>query len=303
MYEITQVSDFAAEAFEQLGTKRKFWFWDDQNQKWLFKEGRPGTGENWAEKVACELCSLLKIPHAKYDLAQWMEHDGVVTPTFVPEAGRLILGNELLPRFVANYDRAKKYKQKQHTIKRALILTNDSGLNPPRGFRRMANVKTSLDVFIGYLMLDAWIANQDRHYENWGFVLTSNNILYLAPTFDHASGFGRNETDRKREDKLTTTNSRGDMASYVKRAITPFYSTHTAEKSLSTIDAFKEAAKFNKVAALEWLDKLDSIDESDTLSVFHRIPGNLISEVAIEFAQKILQLNKERLLSLRETLS
>ena len=39
---------------EQLGTKEKFWVKID-SQDWLLKFGRPGTGEDWAEKAACEL--------------------------------------------------------------------------------------------------------------------------------------------------------------------------------------------------------------------------------------------------------
>jgi serine/threonine protein kinase HipA of HipAB toxin-antitoxin module len=43
------------------------------------------------------------------------------------------------------------------------------------------------DVFLGYLMLDAWIANLDRHHENWGLVLTKDITGHLAPSYDHAS--------------------------------------------------------------------------------------------------------------------
>lgn len=44
------------EKIETLGTKEKFWYNDpDDNKIKLFKVGRPGTGENWAEKVAAEM--------------------------------------------------------------------------------------------------------------------------------------------------------------------------------------------------------------------------------------------------------
>lgn len=38
---------------EQLGTKEKFWLLRN-DQRYLFKIGRPGTGENWAEKIAAD---------------------------------------------------------------------------------------------------------------------------------------------------------------------------------------------------------------------------------------------------------
>ena len=45
MYPIVTVPNDASELPEQLGTKFKFWF-RDQNRRMLFKQGRPGTGEN-----------------------------------------------------------------------------------------------------------------------------------------------------------------------------------------------------------------------------------------------------------------
>ncbi len=55
---------------EPLGTKRKFWYIDDRDRRMLFKAEERGTGEDWAEKIACELCGLLGLPHVSYDLAK-----------------------------------------------------------------------------------------------------------------------------------------------------------------------------------------------------------------------------------------
>jgi hypothetical protein len=46
VYAVITVPDDAADSTEQLGTKPKFWFRDDAGHCWLFKQGRPGTGEN-----------------------------------------------------------------------------------------------------------------------------------------------------------------------------------------------------------------------------------------------------------------
>ena len=102
MFQIIPISDDAAFDIEQLGTRSKFWFFKD-GKPHLFKVGRPGTGENWSEKIACELCELLKIPHASYELAVWRDIKGVLSPSFVPEGGRLVLGNELLSKFSAHH--------------------------------------------------------------------------------------------------------------------------------------------------------------------------------------------------------
>lgn len=54
------------------------------------------------------------------------------------------------------------------------------------------------------MCFDAWIANTDRHAENWGIIAKSNNINVLAPTFDQASSLGRNESDENRIKRMQT---------------------------------------------------------------------------------------------------
>ena len=102
MFPVVEVPDDAANLPEQLGTKPKFWFGTKGN-RYLFKEVRPGTGEDWAEKVACELCEALGLPHAAYQLAIWRDCRGVVSPNFVPDGGILVHGNELLSRVDGSY--------------------------------------------------------------------------------------------------------------------------------------------------------------------------------------------------------
>ena len=63
-YPIIEVPEGASSQLEQLGTKSKFWYRDEHDKRGMFKRGRPGTGENWAEKVCCEICRLLGLPHA-----------------------------------------------------------------------------------------------------------------------------------------------------------------------------------------------------------------------------------------------
>lgn len=132
-YPIIGLPDDAPIQLEQLGTKTKFWYYGPKEQKMLFKEGRPGTGENWAEKVCCEICKLLGLPHADYELAVWKGRAGVVTPSFVPEGGRLILGNELLARIVDDYDQSARFHAHQHTVRIVLKVVSDPSIAFPHG--------------------------------------------------------------------------------------------------------------------------------------------------------------------------
>ena len=61
---------------------------------------------------------------------------------------------------------------------------------------------SAFDCFAGYLLLDALIANRDRHPRNWAVMPAppgSDAHDMLAPSFDHASGLGFGLTDRERE--------------------------------------------------------------------------------------------------------
>ena len=92
MFHVISVPDQAASLTEQLGTKQKFWFRDEEGQRYLFKEGRPNTGDDWSEKVASALCELIDLPHVSYDLAVWKGRRGVVSRRFVPEGDQLAMG-------------------------------------------------------------------------------------------------------------------------------------------------------------------------------------------------------------------
>ncbi len=296
MLEFYIVPDDAYDLPEQLGTKFKFWFRGENGKDYLFKEGRLGTGENWAEVVSSRLCDILGIPHAIYDLASWRNQKGVISENFVPIGCRLVHGNELLIRKSKNAQCTQLYKRKEHPLRMVLAVMKSVSTKPPLGFNPFNNVKSALDVFIAYLMFDAWIANQDRHDENWGLIRTPEKQTYLAPTYDHASSLGRNESDQVKKFKLTTNDQRQNLQFYVERAKSAFFSSGAVVKRLSTIDAFIKAAKHSKSAAINWIEKLESISDEKILSAFEHIPNTELSDIGIEFGQKILFLNKRRLI-------
>lgn len=294
------MSDDAANLAEQLGTKPKFWYQGESSVNCLFKEGRSGTGDDWSEKVASELCGLVDLPHAVYDLAVWKGRRGVVCPTFVPEGGRLVLGNELLARILSGYPEKQFFHVRQHTLRRVLAIVRNKRIRVPLGWNMRPGITSAIDVFIGYLLLDAWIANQDRHHENWSLVVSPAPAIHLAPTYDHASSLGSSETDKNRKDRLTTRDRGRSMERYVERAKSAFFFSPSNPKPMSTLDAFHYAGKVRPAAARAWLEYLAQLSWQNVRMIFEQIPRGLISDVAIEFALKMLDLNRQRLLSLRE---
>ena len=302
MYPIVTVPDEAPDVFEQLGTKPKFWYGPSESERYLFKfverESNRATGEDWSEKVSSELCDLLALPHARYDFAIWRDKIGVISPRFVPVGGRLVAGNELLSSAFKRYPKQQFYHVREHLLRRVLAIIKINRIQPPIDWNPCDGVTTALDVFIGYLMLDAWIGNQDRHHENWGMIVSPQRTIHLAPTFDHASSLGWNETDEVRRERLHTRDNRRGMEAYVERALSAFFASSADTRAMPTLDAFVEAAKLRPKAAQVWLARLAQIGDSSVNQIFSWVPPERITRDGIIFAQRMLELNRKRLLAL-----
>jgi hypothetical protein len=291
---------YEASSNETLGSKYKFWFYHEELGRCLYKQSRANLGEDWAEKVASELCKLLGLPHAVYELAStWKGDRGVVSPNFLPQGGTLVHGNELLSSIVPNYPAFGTYGISQHTIDVVLRVIASESVNLPVGWTPPSGIRTAVDVFVGYLLLDAWIGNGDRHHENWGIVRmktasTSEETEHLAPTYDHASSLGRDLSDEQRKKR--------SVQAYANKCFSAFYASVDDRKTLKSFDAFSIVANRYPEAAYVWLARLETISKANILEIFNRINRSRISPDASNFAQEILEINKHRLLTLRETL-
>ncbi|MEA5468965.1 hypothetical protein [Spirulina sp. 06S082] len=286
----------APEEWEEMGTKEKFWFRDRNERLCLYKKARPNTGEDWSEKVAAELCQLLSLPHADYELATFNGSRGIISPSFRPEMGRLDLGNDVLFKLIPDYPKNVKAPS-QHTLDNVFQVIGDPSVKSPSDWTLPEGIETAADVFIGYLMLDAWIGNSDRHHENWAFIRVGQQN-YLAPTYDHASSLGRNESDSKRQERLTTKDRGFSIEAYTDKCKSCLYAKISDSKPLKTFDAFRKATEFSSKAARIWLERLAIISAANTLELFEQIPPNRITPIAIEFACKILEINQTKLLEL-----
>lgn len=306
MYPICKIDRLQAEDIEYLGTKRKFWYTVD-NRRYLFKAEERGTGEDWAEKVVCELAELLGIPGVEYELAHEYEDQraiqpGVICPTMVPRPLILVLGNQLLYFGDQSYpaDEERKYGVREHTIDAVARLV--SILEPPAAewmTRTPNGIATSTGVFIGYMMLDAWVANQDRHHQNWGGIWDGSD-LRLAPTFDHGASLARNLSDEERKDRLATRDQKRSLDHFASRARSGFYESPNDAKTLPVLDAFQHFANREPESARIWLGKLAEISQIAVDAILAEIPPKRMSPVTREFTLKLLMINQRRLLECLE---
>lgn len=300
-FQIIEVPADVPREQEQMGTKPKFWFQDADQEYRLYKEARPNTGEDWAEKIAAELCRLLHIPHAIYELAIWQNTKGVVTPNFVSQNAILIPGNEALFQRDKNYPIGQRFKVAKHTIETVFGAFRGLEVQLPLG-DLLPSIATAAQLFVGYLMLDSWISNTDRHHENWALIQqaeTDEQTNILAPTHDHASSLGCILLDEERRDRLTTRDMQRSVESYVNKGRSALYESETDAKPLPLIDAFVIASRECPEASKLWLKSLEDVTLTEVREVFERLPDERITGTAKEFALRILEINRARLLEFR----
>lgn len=306
MFPTIRVDRRNAEAAEWMGTKRKFWF-SREGGRWLFKAEERGTGEDWAEKIVSELAQRLGLPHVAYELAEEYEgarylQPGVICPHCAPSPLNLVLGNQLLLARDPNYPgtSARRYKVKEYTVAAVVECVRSLGLPPVAWLSGLpAGIATGLDVFTGYVLLDAWTANQDRHHENWGAVrLPDDPALRLAPTFDHGAALARNLSDEERKDRLASRDAGRQVATFAARARSAYYGTAEAGRTLGTVAAFSAFAASAPVAAKTWQARLAGVTMAEVESIVREVPPHRMSAVTRRFTTELLSVNQQRLLAL-----
>ena len=248
---------------EHLGRKPKFWFIRN-GERFLFKADARGTGEDWAEVIASRLCQRLGLPYVRYGLAgEWHEgvfmRHGVVCRNMAPPPLSLILGNQLLFERDPAYPAQERYRLKQHTFQAVCDVLEELPA-PAEDWlpERPDGVGTALDVFAGYVLLDALIANQDRHHENWG-ILRRDHDVWLAPTFDHGSGLARGITDPEREERLTTKDRNRNLEAYTAKARSAIFAAANDRKAIGTFELFERFANRSPTAAGVWQNRVAEI--------------------------------------------
>lgn len=208
----------------------------------------------------------------------------------------LVLGNELLLAVDPQYPTAQRFKVRQHTVEAVSGIL--SQLVPPR-VNWMAGVpdgiESALDVFAGYVMLDAWIANQDRHHENWG-ALWDGSLLCLAPTFDHGAALGRNLLDREREERMATKDRNRTVAAFASKARSAFYGSPADLRPLELRAAFRSFAAHVPNAERAWLDRLRAVNRDEIRGILERVPVERMSDTCKRFTIELLLTNQRRLL-------
>ncbi len=297
MFPVVTVDRSRAEIIEQLGTKSKFWYTRD-GVRTLFKAEERGTGEDWAEKAACELAELLGLPHVDYDMAfeTASQTPGVVCAAFLERGESLAHGNQLLLAVDQKYPHdEQRYHVSAHTLEAVAGVLEWLKPPAPRWTARLPSVVTEAsDIFAGYLMFDAWIANQDRHHQNWGAVFRPGSLT-LAPSYDHGASMARNVSDAEKHDRLTSKDRGRQIPTFAKRARSALFRSKDDVKPLTTLAAWSEFARYRPLANA-WIERLRAVEPSQVEHIFAEVPPQRMSAICREFTLELLLENRRRIL-------
>lgn len=285
---------------ETRGKKSKQWVEiknEGRRETWLFKVGRSKTLENVTEVIASRLAELLGIPCAIYRLAKWNEIEGVASKIIGDEKSTLKLGNEVLATVLpSDYEPDKIRQNRSHTLETIAQALSDCSI-PISMQGVVPDYFKAFEAFCGYLLFDAWIANQDRHHENWG--VTINDITRLAHSFDHAAALASGISIQERTMRLSTKDQGYGINAFAGRARSAVYSSdpENQARTLLTHEAFISACALSQSDTKSfWLDKLRAIEISQFENELQECPPNILSPQEIAFTVGLLEANKKILL-------
>lgn len=302
-------SSWPVRAVEQTGSSANLWLENPADgTRWLHKDTViPASGieqgEDWSEVVSSQVARELGVPHAETRLCIRHGRRGSLSLSVLPSEdyslneGTVILERAAISDYVPHSEGKPavdpgrpEVRRPGHSLKNVGIALKNA--QAPPGFTGPPNC-AAFDVFAGYMILDALIANRDRHEQNWA-VLTPQLLSppeYLSPTYDHASSLGYNLTNEKRERLLS---NRPAMVRWANRGTAWRFEFKSRPNTL--VDHAADAVQLcSSEGADWWRDRLDVLDLSAILTTLRSRQIDALSEAAARFADELLQINLRRL--------
>ena len=296
------VSDWEKLAYgEPGGDAGKDWFYEPGTSKrmWLYKAATMkqakvkvvdggGTrqyrrGEDWAEKVCAELAALIGLPAATVELAVRDGLQGNISLSVRPHSWQLHGAGaklaEIDPRYVTWSEDNKVRNPIGHNLDNIERVLDD--VLPPSTSTETAF--TAFDVFAGYLLFDAWVANTDRHDQNWAILETEHGQEILSPSFDHGTALGSGME--------TAQHATADVDSWAHRGFAHRF--EDGQKRLLLDLAWDALDRASPLARTYWVTAIASIRTEAWDTVLDSVPE--MSPQTSKFVSSVLRINQERI--------
>jgi hypothetical protein len=291
---IVDVSAWRIAGEETQGLQPHQWLSHKSRKRtWLFKPLRPERnrplGEHVTERLASELAHVMGIPSARVDLAYRDGILGCIVEDVRWSKGSLQPGRVLLPEVVEDYDPEDPEHRGHNVVNIRLALERFAappGSRTPEGF-------AAFDVFTGYLIFDALIANRDRHDRNWAVILRppgERGADALCGSFDHASSLGFNLSDEERQRRMTD----GTVVNWARHGLARQFEHQRGQRNQTLVELARSAAALcGSDVRRYWLQAVLSVQSDVVRSILARAPG--LSDVTRNFTREVIMINRNRL--------
>jgi hypothetical protein len=306
------VSAWTVLQVEKAATSVATWLEEPETRRrWLHKDtvipaNGIEQGEDWSEVASTAVAKKLGIPCADTRLCRRNGRRGSLSGDVNMEGHSLYNGYVVLeecpsvldyfphiegdPGFDPDRPMVKRPGHRLDNIKEAL-----AGARAPASFTGPDSLD-AFDVFVGYLLFDALVANRDRHEQNWAVLtpgLTSLPVL-LAPSYDHASSLGYNLTDERRRIELAR---QGGIASWAAGGTAwRFEHTGSPRTAQSLVELFASGLDLaSSEAAAHWTQQVRDLNLQPVLE---DLSSGAVPEMSVDastFACELLVHNLERL--------
>lgn len=285
---------------EPAGAEIKYVLADpyEAQKRWFFKNNTVDEnlryGEDFAEKIASHLAPLLGLASATVYLATHEGVEGIISLNVAPRGLELVHGAAWLPsQGITEFVRGDR-SRRGHSL--ANIKRSLEGVKPPPG-TIYPDGMTAFDAFAGMCIFDAWIANQDRHEENWAVLhpIVRREDLHeqLSPIYDNGSSLAFNLGEARMQTLINGPSP--NIQTWSARAKAErLERVGPQNRRLGLVESACTAFELcTDVGKKFWQAKLLGIDLDRVRRLAHYIPE--MSDTRSTFIEQLLTLNMERI--------
>lgn len=294
VYPVFDITSWELAGIETAGASEHQWFRGPTDELWLFKPVVDHIdwqqGEDWAEKIACELGMKLNLPVAKVQLARKEDSRGCISLRLKESKWEMQPGAVLLKGRDPSYESQARGRPGHSLAAIQAALEHHTApptANVPHEFR-------AFDVFAGYLVFDALIGNRDRHDENWSVLRPPPGSTAgdaLCGSYDHASSLGFNLRDEYRKQKL----SERSVEAWATNG-TAWRFEHERGTRPATLVSLADSAlgRCAPNVRAHWMGAVESVTSTVIDDIVSAVPA--LSDATATFVRQLVGINRERLL-------
>ncbi len=237
---------------------------------------------------------MIGVNCARVELAQCEGELATICESFFPHGAdyQIWHGWEILQSGIAGYNASKRFRQNQHNLKNIA-----SSVEAFSGERYGAG-HTVFEELVSYALLDGLIGNTDRHHENWALALILNDAeswliaTEVMPSFDHAASLGRELSDARRKLLLESDG----LLNYIHRGSGGVFVRESVSRAPAPLQLTRLLCRWSPEYTRSTLDNIRQVSCSDFRDAIYRIPDQIMSDIAKDFAFRLVIASRDELL-------